>query len=184
MRGKMHEKRFEGDITRLRNPERIARLEMERVVTLCLEGAQINCVLDIGTGSGLFAEVFSKRGLTVSGVDVNPDMLPAARAYIPTADFRESTAEALPFADATFDLIFMGLVLHESDEQLQVLSEARRVARIRVCILEWAYREEDFGAPLAYRLAPGILKDLAMETGFSVCEVIPLEKLVFYRMTV
>ncbi len=35
----MHEKRFEGDIARLRNPERIARLEVERVVTLCLKGA-------------------------------------------------------------------------------------------------------------------------------------------------
>jgi len=112
----MHEKRFEGDITRLRNPERIDRLEVERVVTLCLEQATIKCVLDIGTGSGLFAEAFARRGLAVTGVDVNPEMLPAARAYVPVGNFRESTAEALPFADAAFDLAFMGLLLHESDE--------------------------------------------------------------------
>jgi ubiquinone/menaquinone biosynthesis C-methylase UbiE len=180
----MHEKRFEGDITRLRNPERIARLEVERVVTLCLEGVQIKRVLDVGTGTGLFAEAFAKRGLAVSGVDVNPEMLPAARTYVPAGDFREATAEELPFVDATFDLIFMGLLLHESDERLQVLSEARRVARTRVCILEWAYREEDFGAPLPYRLDPEILKDLAMEAGFSHFEAIPLTKLVFYRLTV
>ena len=180
----MHEKRFEGDITRLRNPERIARLEVERVVTLCLEGTQITCMLDVGTGTGLFAEVFAKRGLAVSGVDVNPEMLLAARVYVPAGDFRESTAETLPFADATFDLIFMGLLLHESDEQLQVLSEARRVAHTRVGILEWAYREEDFGAPLEYRLSPEILEDLAKEAGFSQIEAIPLTKLVLYRLTI
>lgn len=180
----MHEKRFEGAIARLRNPERIARLEVERGVTLCLEGAQIKCVLDVGTGTGLFAEAFAKRGLAVSGVDVNPEMLPVARTYVSVGDFCESSAEALPFASAAFDLIFMGLLLHESDEQLQVLGEARRVVRTRVGILEWAYREEDFGAPLVHRLAPEILAELAKEAGFSQCEAIPLTKLVFYRLTV
>jgi ubiquinone/menaquinone biosynthesis C-methylase UbiE len=180
----MHEKRFEGDITRLRNPERIARLEVERVVTLCLEQATIKCVLDIGTGSGLFAEAFAKRGLAVTGVDVNPEMLPAARTYVPVGEFRESTAEALPFADAAFDLVFMGLLLHESDEQLQVLCEARRVVRTRVGILEWVYREEEFGALLVHRLAPEILAELAKEAGFSQCEAIPLTKLIFYRLTI
>jgi ubiquinone/menaquinone biosynthesis C-methylase UbiE len=180
----MHEKRFEGDISRLRNPERIALLEVERVVDLCLEGVQLECVLDVGTGSGIFAEAFAKRGLAVSGVDVNPEMLPAARSFVPLGDFRESTAEALPFTESGFDLVFMGLVLHESDEQLQVLSEARRVARTRACLLEWAYREEDFGPPLSYRLVPEIVKDLAMEAGFSQIEEIPLKKLVLYRLTV
>ena len=180
----MHEKRFEGDITRLRNPERVARLEVERVINLCLEGAQIKCALDVGTGTGLFAEAFAKRELTVSGVDVNPEMLPSARANVPAGDFREATAEALPFADATFDLVFMGLLLHESDEQLQVLSEARRVARTRVCILDWAYREEDFGPPLVHRLTSDVLEDLAMEAGFSHFEAIPLAKLAFYRLTI
>ncbi len=33
-----HEKRFGGDITRLRAPDRVGRLEIERVVALSLEG--------------------------------------------------------------------------------------------------------------------------------------------------
>jgi ubiquinone/menaquinone biosynthesis C-methylase UbiE len=184
MRSDMHEKRFEGDISRLRNPERLARLEVERVVTLCLEEAKIMSVLDVGTGTGVFAEAFATRGLAVTGIDVNPEMLPAARAYVPVGDFREGAAERLPFANANFDLIFMGLLLHESDEQLQVLSEARRVARKRVAILEWAFREEDFGAPLLFRLDPGSLVELAKESGFSQLEEIPLSKLVFYRLTI
>lgn len=180
----MHEKRFEGDISRLRNPERIARLEVERGVMLCLQGAQFKSVLDVGTGTGLFAEAFAKHGLTVSGVDINSKMLQAARFFVPLANFYTSTAEALPFANASFDLIFLGLLLHESDEQLQVLNEARRVARSRVGILEWAYREEEFGAPLVHRLAPEILSRLAMEASFSRVEVIPLTRLVFYRLTI
>lgn len=179
----MHEKRFEGDIARLRNPERIAHLEVERSIMVCLQGAQIRCVLDVGTGTGLFAEAFTRHGLIVSGVDLKPEMLQAARTYVPVGDFCVSTAEALPFADSSFDLVFMGLLLHESDEQRQVLNEARRVARSRVGILEWAYREEEFGAPLVHRVAPEIISELALEAGFNRVEVIPLSKLVCYRLT-
>ena len=65
----MHEKRFDGGIERLRAPERVARLEVERVVDLCLEGVEIKNVLDVGTGSGLFAGAFFERGLEVAGID-------------------------------------------------------------------------------------------------------------------
>jgi ribosomal protein L11 methylase PrmA len=61
----MHEKRFEGDISRLRNPERIARLDVEWGISLCLERVKIKNVLDVGTGTGVFAEAFAKRGVSV-----------------------------------------------------------------------------------------------------------------------
>jgi ubiquinone/menaquinone biosynthesis C-methylase UbiE len=179
----MHEKRFEGDFARLRFPERIARLDVEWVVSLCLESANIKTILDVGTGTGVFAEAFTKRDLLILGVDVNPEMLPAARMHVPTGKFSVATAENLPFADASLDLVFMGLLLHESDEQLQVLREARRVTRMRVGILEWAYREEDFGAPLEHRLSPDIMLKISMQAGFSKFEEIPLTKLIFYRLT-
>ncbi len=147
----MHEKRFDGGIEKLRAPERVARLEVERVVNLCLEGVNIESVLDVGTGSGLFAEAFFRRGLMVTGIDANPDMLPAARYYVPQGDFRQAEAEALPFAEASFDLVFLGLLLHESDTPLKVLQETRRVSQGRVCILEWPYIEAEFGPPLAHR---------------------------------
>jgi ubiquinone/menaquinone biosynthesis C-methylase UbiE len=180
----MYEKRFEGDIARLRNPERIARLEMDRVVSLSMEGTKIHSVLDCGTGSGLFAEAFVKRGLTVYGIDVSLEMLQTARSYVPAGNFCQSTAEALPFADDSFDLVYMGLVLHESDEQLQVLSEAHRLARSGVGILEWFFRQEEIGAPLAYRLNPDLLSAMAMETGYKQFEAFPLTTLVFYLLSV
>jgi ubiquinone/menaquinone biosynthesis C-methylase UbiE len=179
----MHEKRFDGGIERLRAPERVERLEVERVVDLCLEGAEIKCVLDVGTGSGLFAEAFFKRGLEVAGIDANPDMLPAARRYLPQGDFRQAEAEALPFPDASFDLVFLGLLLHESDEPLKVLQQARRVTRKRVCILEWPYFEGEFGPPLAQRINPADLTAMVEKAGFSNMETRPLSNLAYYRLT-
>jgi ubiquinone/menaquinone biosynthesis C-methylase UbiE len=179
----MHEKRFDGAVERLRAPERVARLEVERVVTLCLEAADLKSVLDVGVGSGLFAESFRRRGLQVAGVDANPQMLPAAQQFVPQGDFREASAEALPYPDASFDLVFMGLLLHESDEPLKVLQEARRVSRQRVCVLEWPYQDGEFGPPLAHRLSPAQIEDFAHQAGFSHLESIPLAYLTLYRLT-
>jgi ubiquinone/menaquinone biosynthesis C-methylase UbiE len=180
----LHEKRFEGDIDRLRTPERVERLEVEQVVDLCLEKVKVHSVLDIGTGSGLFAESFSKRGLEVSGVDANPEMLIAARQFVPKGNFREGTAEALPYPDSSFDFVFLGLVLHESDEPLKALKEARRVVRQRVGILEWPYQDGAFGPPLAHRLKPGDLDNLFRKAGFRKWKGSDLSNTVFYRLEV
>ena len=84
-----------------------------------------------------------------------------------------------------FNLVFFGLVLHESDEPLKVLQEARRVARQRVCILEWPYRDnESFGPPLAHRLNPTGIANLARQAGFTSVKNISLTHLSFYRLTV
>jgi len=180
----MHEKRFEGSVERLRTPERVARLEVERVVSLCLETLDLKTVLDVGVGSGLFAEAFSYRGLEVAGVDVNPDMIAAARQFVPQGDFREAVAESLPYPDGSFDLVFMSLLLHESDETLIVLQEARRVARQRVCILEWPYQDGKFGPPLAHRLNPTDIEDLTQKAGLPHLESFMLNQLVLYRLTI
>jgi len=180
----MHEKQFDGSIERLRSPERVARLEVERVTGLCLEAGSLKTVLDVGVGSGLFAEAFYRRGLKVSGVDINPHMLPVARQFVLQGIFQEASAEVLPFPDASFDLVFMGLVLHESDEPLKVLQEARRVARKRVCILEWPYLQSEFGPPLAQRLNSTDIADLTQQAGFIHLENIQLTHLAFYRLTI
>jgi len=180
----MHEKLYNGGVERLRTPERVARIEVEHVVALSLEAADLKSVLDVGVGSGLFAEEFSQRGLEVAGVDVNPEMIVAAKRFIPNGDFRESTAEALPYPDASFDLVFFGLLLHESDEPLKVLQEARRVSRQRICILEWRYQEEEFGPPLEHRLNPTKIASLTQKAGLAHLESIPFTNLVLYRLTV
>lgn len=179
----MHERRFQAEIERLRAPERLARLEVERVVSACLEGLQARSVLDVGTGSGVFAEAFAARGLEVSGVDVNPAMIAAAQGFVPAGHFYTAPAEAIPLADHTVDLVFMGLVFHEVDDAAQTLAEAKRVGRSRLVMLEWPYRSEDLGPPLAHRLPPETIIAQAQAAGFQPIETLPLNHLVLYRLS-
>jgi ubiquinone/menaquinone biosynthesis C-methylase UbiE len=166
----------------LRAPERLAILEAERVASLSLHGREIQKVLDIGTGNGIFAEVFVRLGLDVTGIDIQEPMLEAARKFVPRARFELGSSEDLPFADNSFDLCFLGLVLHESSHPLLTLQEARRVAIERVAVLEWPCKEQDMGPPLNHRLkAEDVLKQAAA-AGFSHTHVVPLEHLVLFLL--
>lgn len=178
----MHERRFGGDISRLRSPERVRLLEVDRVVDLCLDKLTVKNALDIGTGSGLFAEAFAKRGLTVSGVDANSEMVAAARQFVPQGTFQEGLAEKLPFPDAAFDLTFLGMVLHETDDPLQALREVRRVTKSRIAILEWPYEIQEFGPPLEDRLKPNDIDSLLREVGLTPVTPDRLAHLILYRL--
>ena len=79
----MHERRFQGDINRLRNPERLERLELNRVVNIATEGASFHRILDVGTGSGVFAEAFYQHGFETVGIDANPEFIPLAKKIAP-----------------------------------------------------------------------------------------------------
>jgi ubiquinone/menaquinone biosynthesis C-methylase UbiE len=179
----MHERRFHRDIDYLRDPQRLARLEVERVVDLVLAGlSKPQSLLDIGTGSGVFAEAFAAKGLKVSGVDANPLMLPAASKFVPSGEFKEAIAEKLPYQDAQFDLAFMGLVLHETDDPLAALQEAYRVATRRTAILEWPDEDQQIGPPRAERLPANRITAQAKQAGFKKVENVRLETLILYLL--
>ncbi|MFZ1041322.1 MAG: class I SAM-dependent methyltransferase, partial [Anaerolineales bacterium] len=137
-------------------------------------------VLDVGTGSGIFAETFSKAGLEVVGVDANLEMLEAARKLVPGVRFEDAIAESLHFPDAAYDLVFMGLLLHETDDRLQAIQEAARVARQRVVVLEWPYKEQEIGPGVNERLSEKQVTDLAAQAGLKVKRVLPLHSLILY----
>lgn len=180
----MHERRYNREIERLRAPQRLALLEVERVVDLCLEGIQTMTVLDVGTGSGIFAEAFSKRGIEITGIDPNPEMLKAAQEFVPTGTFLRGTVEEIPSKDKSFDLVFLGHVLHESDDLIKALSESKRVAKRQIAILEWPYKQEESGPPLEHRLTTEEILIVAKQVGFSSVETIQLEHMVLLRLTI
>jgi len=181
--GHIHGKRYGSGPERLRSPERLALLEIPRVADLCLEAIRASRALDVGTGTGLFAEAFAARGLQVTGVDSNPAMLEAARRLVPAVTFETGAAEKLPFADGAFDLVMLSQVLHETDDPVTALAEARRTARLRVCVLEWPYVDDDKGPPLLHRLRPSEIEGFARSAGFSSVQRTDLRHLQLYRMT-
>jgi ubiquinone/menaquinone biosynthesis C-methylase UbiE len=180
----MNERVFHGGIERLRDPQRLALLEVERVVDLCLDGTDAKSVLDVGTGSGIFVEAFAARGLSITGIDSNLEMVAAAAGHVPAGDFRQASAEALPFPDGSFDLVFLGLILHEADDAVRALREARRLARRRVVVLEWPFREDGKQPPLAHRLKADQVIAFAHEASLGQAETISLANLVLFRFEV
>jgi ubiquinone/menaquinone biosynthesis C-methylase UbiE len=176
----MNNRIYSGGVLKLRNPERVSRMEVERVVEICLKEREINTLLDIGVGSGLFAEAFAKVGIIVSGIDINEEMIDAAKSYLPDNDFRLAPAENIPYTDNAFDASFFGLVFHEVSDYLKALSEARRVTRQLIFILEWQYKTEDFGPPVEHRIKPEFLKETALSAGYQHFTEIPLNTLILY----
>jgi len=173
--------RFHSSPDRLRSPERVALLQVERMIDRSLEGLHAETMLEVGTGTGLLAEGFAARGLQVTGVDINPEMLAIARRLVPQGAFCAAAAEALPCLEDAFDLVLLGLVLHETDDPVRALREARRAARQRVVALEWPYRADSHGPPLAHRLQPAQVMALAEQAGFpEPVRLIELSHTVLY----
>jgi len=177
-----NERVYNRGVGMLRSPDRTKRLEVDRVVKLCIND-RIKTVLDIGTGSALFAEAFFKEGIKVKGIDTNPEMIEAAHHFVPEGTFQIAPAENIPFGDKSFDLTFFGVVFHEVDDYSGALKEAFRVSAVGTSILEWDYRLENFGPPLEHRLKSEFIHDLALKTGYQDFEEIKLKHLVLYKLT-
>ncbi|MDQ6811116.1 MAG: class I SAM-dependent methyltransferase, partial [Actinomycetota bacterium] len=117
-------------------------------------------VLDVATGTGMVAaELLARSGCSVVGIDQSAEMLAAARARFAggSAEARarlapgggrveliQGEAEALPFADASFDALTFTYLLRYVEDPRATMRELARVVRPggRVASLE-------FGVPPA-----------------------------------
>src|ERR1700760_1457892 len=88
-------------------------------------------VLDVGCGPGaLTAELAGRVGTdAVSAVDPSAPFASAVRERLPGVDVRLAPAEALPFADGTFDAALAQLVVHFMTDPVAGLREMGRVTR-------------------------------------------------------
>jgi demethylmenaquinone methyltransferase/2-methoxy-6-polyprenyl-1,4-benzoquinol methylase len=87
-------------------------------------------VLDVATGTGLVAAELLARGFDVTGLDQSPDMLARARArFGPRVELVESSAEALPFDEGSFDHLTVTSLLRYVDDPADTLKELARVVR-------------------------------------------------------
>ncbi|HVM17442.1 MAG TPA: class I SAM-dependent methyltransferase [Gaiellaceae bacterium] len=93
-------------------------------------------LLDVATGTGAVAiELARRTGCSVVAVDQSPEMLAVARERVARGgladriELREASAEALPFADASFDAVTFTYLLRYVDDPAATLRELARVAR-------------------------------------------------------
>lgn len=89
-------------------------------------------VLEIGCANGLNLETLRRQsGCVGSGIDPSAEAIDAGKREFPSLDLHRATADALPFADASFDLVWFGFCLYVTDRALlpRVVAEADRVLK-------------------------------------------------------
>jgi ubiquinone/menaquinone biosynthesis C-methylase UbiE len=90
-------------------------------------------LLEVGCGVGAVLGILGEAfpGVVLAGVDIEERQLEAARAHLAglglQADLRRADALELPFADASFDHVWMMWFLEHLADPVAALREARRV---------------------------------------------------------
>ncbi len=90
-------------------------------------------VLEVGCGTGVHARLLAQAGARLTAVDLTPTAIELTRRRLELAglegDVREADAEALPFADRSFDYVWSWGVVHHSEHTDRALDEIARVLR-------------------------------------------------------
>lgn len=91
-------------------------------------------VLDVATAAGHTAFVFAPHVAHVIASDLTPEMLTVAAGLatekgLSNVSFEPADAEALPYQDATFDLVTCRIAPHHFPDIQQFITEAARVLK-------------------------------------------------------
>lgn len=104
-------------------------------------------LLDIAAGPGYVSAEATRRGWRVTGVDFSQSMVTLARRNFPQIDFQLGDAEALAFADGSFDAAVMNFGILHLARPDAALGEACRVLRAggRYAFTVWATPDQTRG---------------------------------------
>lgn len=92
-------------------------------------------VLDSGCGTGIFSIIFARNGAAkVTGIDISPGSLGTARSLkekfgLANAEFQQQDMLHLPFADASFDIVWAWGTVHHTTDPLGAITELIRVLK-------------------------------------------------------
>lgn len=106
-------------------------LHLRIAAAIRMLGERPGAVLDCGMGPGRLLAELERRGWSVSGVDLSPEMVALARARIPQCADRlvQGSAESLPFSSRSFDGVVATGVFEYVEDLPKAIGEVARVLR-------------------------------------------------------
>jgi SAM-dependent methyltransferase len=139
-------------------------------------------VLDVACGSGNVALVAARRYCVVSGIDIAPNLIDRARARAAAEaspiDFRVGDAQALPYPDASFDVVMSVFGVMFAPDQETAAEEMLRVCRPggKIVMANWmpeAFGGDFFGAHARHAPPPaGVASPLRWGTEGGVRDLL------------
>ncbi len=160
---------MEGERRRWQNPEAIlSDIGLKRGSTF----------VDIGCGSGFFAlpaaKLVGEKGI-VYGLDANDEAIrwlkkKAAKESLGNLCLRVGAAEETVFCEECADIVFFGIVLHDFNEPVKVLMNAKRMLKPtgRLVNLDWKKEPMELGPPEQIRFSEKEATNLIENIGFKV----------------
>jgi phosphatidylethanolamine/phosphatidyl-N-methylethanolamine N-methyltransferase len=132
-------------------------------------------VLEVGVGTGLSLPHY-RSGLSVTGVDLSPDMLAKARARAAAlpqvAELLEMDAQNLRFGDASFDAVVAMYVVAVVPDMARLFHELKRVTVPGGDIYVVNHIRAESGLlGLVDRLAKPITRRLAVRSDLTVAQL-------------
>jgi SAM-dependent methyltransferase len=105
------------------------RFVLDRPMIERVKAAGARTALDVGCGEGRFCRIMKGLGLRTTGLDPTGALLDAARLRDQEGDYVQGVGEALPFPDASFDLVVSYLSLIDMPDIRAAIPELARVVR-------------------------------------------------------
>lgn len=120
--------------------------------------------LDVGCGNGAFTEQIATRTApaAMTGIDPSAEMLNFARAREPlrAAQFHQGSAMALPFADKSFDVAVMPLVIFFVPEPAKGVADLARVVRPGGTVAAYSWDMDNGGFP--YSMVQAAMREMGL----------------------
>jgi ubiquinone/menaquinone biosynthesis C-methylase UbiE len=124
-------------------------------------------LLDVAAGPGRLTRAAAGRGALATGCDLAPAMVDLARRLNPGIRFDEASANALPYADGSFDAVVCAFGIgHFPDPERAISEFARVIAPGGLAAMSWWQGH-------SRNCINGIFHDVIGKLGVSAPDVIP-----------
>jgi SAM-dependent methyltransferase len=167
-------------VSRIYDTSRVANTEaVEKLVELLHIGSD-SVVLDMGCGTGNYADALQRVAKMVIGIDSSTGMIEQARAKFPELPLICGDVTSLPFVSEVFDGAFAIQVLHHVKEKELSLKETYRVLKEGACLAidscshrqmrtfwDYYYFQKGLEVDLARIPDAGEIASLLQKVGFS-----------------